>query len=62
MLKKVLLLFFPTSCVAVIYNSRKNKQYHLFNSSKKPLSCLAYSGDGRFLATGEVGIDDFYDL
>lgn len=47
-------MFFPISCVAVVYNSKKNKQHHLFNSSKKPLSCLAYSGDGRFLATGEV--------
>jgi len=41
-------------CVIVLYNVRKGKQSHIFNASKKTLTCLAFSGDGKHLVSGEV--------
>lgn len=41
-------------CVVVLYNPKKGKQSHIFNASKKTLTCLAFSGDGKHLVTGEV--------
>ena len=41
-------------CVVVLYNTKKNKQSHIFNFSKKTLTSLAFSGDGKHLVTGEV--------
>ena len=51
---KLILMFFIFSCVVVLYNTKKNKQSHIFNFSKKTLTSLAFSGDGKHLVTGEV--------
>ncbi|UYV82960.1 WDR62 [Cordylochernes scorpioides] len=42
-------------CVVVLHNLKKNKQLHLQSCHKKTITSLAYSSDGRFLATGECG-------
>ncbi|XP_076306142.1 mitogen-activated protein kinase-binding protein 1-like isoform X3 [Tachypleus tridentatus] len=46
---------YPAGCVVVLYNVRKNKQNHILSSSKKTITSLAFSWDGRYLATGECG-------
>jgi len=38
----------------VFYNVKKGKQSHIFNASKKTLTCLAFAGDGKHLVSGEV--------
>ncbi|CAN8009061.1 unnamed protein product, partial [Ixodes pacificus] len=42
-------------CALVLYNTRKNKQQHILSPSKKTIACLAFSWDGKYLATGECG-------
>ncbi|XP_052275032.1 mitogen-activated protein kinase-binding protein 1-like isoform X2 [Dreissena polymorpha] len=49
------LLAYPAGCVVVLYNPKKNKQGHIFNVSKKTITSLAFSGDGKHLVTGESG-------
>ncbi|GFT22246.1 mitogen-activated protein kinase-binding protein 1 [Nephila pilipes] len=46
---------YPAGCVVVVYNVRKNKQGHILSSSKKTITSLAFSSDGKYLATGECG-------
>ncbi|KAK2561059.1 Mitogen-activated protein kinase-binding protein 1 [Acropora cervicornis] len=46
---------YPAGCVVVLFNPRKNKQSFVLNTSKKTISSLAFSGDGKYLATGESG-------
>ncbi|XP_071507372.1 uncharacterized protein [Diadema antillarum] len=46
---------YPAGCAIVVFNPRKNKQFHILNHSKKTLTALAFSGDGRYLASGECG-------
>uniref|UniRef100_A0A452I200 WD repeat-containing protein 62 n=1 Tax=Gopherus agassizii TaxID=38772 RepID=A0A452I200_9SAUR len=46
---------YPTGCVVVILNPQKNKQRHIFNTSRKTLSALSFSPDGKFIVTGENG-------
>ncbi|XP_060582895.1 mitogen-activated protein kinase-binding protein 1-like [Ruditapes philippinarum] len=46
---------YPAGCVVVLYNPKKNKQGHIFNVSKKTLTSLAFSSDGKHLVTGESG-------
>lgn len=43
-------------CVAVVYDVDSSTQSHLVVSNRlpKPLSCVAVSPDGRFIAAGEV--------
>ncbi|XP_052767365.1 mitogen-activated protein kinase-binding protein 1-like isoform X3 [Mya arenaria] len=48
-------LAYPAGCVVVLYNPKKNKQGHIFNVSKKNITSLAFSGDGKHLVTGESG-------
>uniref|UniRef100_A0A8B9UF34 Mitogen-activated protein kinase binding protein 1 n=1 Tax=Anas zonorhyncha TaxID=75864 RepID=A0A8B9UF34_9AVES len=51
----VFLLFPPCRCVVVLFNPRKNKQHHILNSSRKTITALAFSPDGKYLVTGESG-------
>ncbi|CAF89697.1 unnamed protein product, partial [Tetraodon nigroviridis] len=49
------LLAYPAGCVVVLLNPQKNKQQHIFNSSRKAITTLAFSPDGKYVVTGEVG-------
>eukprot|EP00079_Xenopus_tropicalis_P017388 XP_004917287.1 PREDICTED: mitogen-activated protein kinase-binding protein 1 isoform X2 [Xenopus tropicalis] len=49
------LVAYPAGCVVVLLNPRKNKQQHILNSSRKTITALAFSPDGKFLVTGESG-------
>ncbi|KAM3918258.1 mitogen-activated protein kinase-binding protein 1 isoform 2-T3 [Leptodactylus fuscus] len=49
------LVAYPAGCVVVLLNPRKNKQHHILNSSRKTITALAFSPDGKFLVTGESG-------
>jgi len=41
--------------VVVLFNPRKHKQHHILNSSRKTITALAFSPDGKYLVTGESG-------
>ncbi|KAM9147302.1 mitogen-activated protein kinase-binding protein 1 [Pangshura tecta] len=49
------LVAYPAGCVVVLFNPRKNKQHHILNSSRKMITALAFSPDGKYLVTGESG-------
>ncbi|XP_078675991.1 WD repeat-containing protein 62-like isoform X2 [Branchiostoma floridae x Branchiostoma belcheri] len=46
---------YPAGCVVVLFNTKKNKQSHIFNTSRKTISALAFSKDGKYVVTGESG-------
>lgn len=48
------LVAYPAGCVVVLFNPRKHKQHHILNSSRKTITALAFSPDGKYLVTGEV--------
>ncbi|XP_011303642.1 mitogen-activated protein kinase-binding protein 1 isoform X2 [Fopius arisanus] len=49
------LVAYPAGCTVVLFNPRKNTQTHVLNGSRKTVTSLALSGDGRLLVTGECG-------
>lgn len=49
------IIAYPAGCVVVLFNPRKNKQSFVLSTSKKTITSLAFSGDGKYLATGESG-------
>uniref|UniRef100_UPI00398E5FA1 mitogen-activated protein kinase-binding protein 1-like isoform X2 n=1 Tax=Pristiophorus japonicus TaxID=55135 RepID=UPI00398E5FA1 len=49
------LVAYPAGCVVVLCNPKKNKQTHILNASRKAVSALAFSPDGKYLVTGESG-------
>ncbi|XP_030633812.1 WD repeat-containing protein 62 [Chanos chanos] len=49
------LVAYPAGCVIVILNPKKNKQSHIFNTSRKTFSALAFAQNGKYLVTGESG-------
>uniref|UniRef100_A0A8C5WY03 Mitogen-activated protein kinase binding protein 1 n=1 Tax=Laticauda laticaudata TaxID=8630 RepID=A0A8C5WY03_LATLA len=51
----LVLLIQQHGCVVVLFNPRKNKQHHILNSSRKTITALAFSPDGKYLVTGESG-------
>ncbi|XP_040574255.1 uncharacterized protein Wdr62 isoform X3 [Lepeophtheirus salmonis] len=46
---------YPAGCTVVLYNPRKNRQSHVTNLSRKTITSVGFSEDGRFLVTGECG-------
>ncbi|CAL1528416.1 unnamed protein product [Lymnaea stagnalis] len=46
---------YPAGCLVVLFNPRRNKQSHIFNATKKTITALAFSRDGKHLITGETG-------
>ncbi|XP_054826893.1 mitogen-activated protein kinase-binding protein 1 isoform X2 [Eublepharis macularius] len=49
------LVAYPAGCVVVLFNPKKNKQHHILNNSRKTITALAFSPDGKYLVTGESG-------
>jgi len=49
------IIAYPAGCTLVLYNPRKNKQQHIANPSKKTITSVGWSEDGRYLVTGECG-------
>ncbi|KAM9207938.1 WD repeat-containing protein 62-like [Leptosomus discolor] len=49
------LLAYPAGSVVVLLHPRENKQRHIVNASRKTLSALAFSPDGKLIVTGEHG-------
>ncbi|MCJ8736812.1 hypothetical protein PDJAM_G00016700 [Pangasius djambal] len=49
------LVAYPAGCVVVLLNPKKNKQYHILNNSRKTITTLAFSPDGKYVVTGESG-------
>ncbi|XP_026643510.1 mitogen-activated protein kinase-binding protein 1 isoform X1 [Microtus ochrogaster] len=49
------LVAYPAGCVVVLFSPRKHKQQHILNSSRKTITALAFSPDGKYLVTGESG-------
>ncbi|XP_038075737.1 WD repeat-containing protein 62-like isoform X2 [Patiria miniata] len=49
------LVVYPAGCVIVLYNPRRNKQSHIFSHSRKTITALAISGDGKNVVSGEYG-------
>ena len=49
------LVAYPAGCTVVLYNNRKNRQSHVINPSRKTITSLAFSDDGRYMVTGECG-------
>jgi WD40 repeat protein len=49
------LVAYPAGCTVVLYNTRKNRQSHVINPSRKTITSLAFSDDGRYMVTGECG-------
>lgn len=46
---------YPAGCVIIIFHPRRNKQSHIFNTSKKTITSVSFSGDGKYLVSGESG-------
>ncbi|KAI1722877.1 mitogen-activated protein kinase-binding protein 1 [Ditylenchus destructor] len=51
------LVAYPAGSTVVIHNPRNLSQAHLISSSKNQLTCLKFSPNGRYIATGEFGAD-----
>ncbi|XP_030643725.1 mitogen-activated protein kinase-binding protein 1 [Chanos chanos] len=49
------LVAYPAGCVVVLLNPKKSKQHHIFNSSRKTITTLSFSPDGKYVVTGESG-------
>ncbi|XP_073726086.1 mitogen-activated protein kinase-binding protein 1 isoform X2 [Misgurnus anguillicaudatus] len=49
------LVAYPAGCVVVLLNPKKNKQHHILNSSRKTVTTLSFSPDGKYVVMGESG-------
>ncbi|KAK7907226.1 hypothetical protein WMY93_015838 [Mugilogobius chulae] len=49
------LVAYPAGCVVVLLNPQKNQQQHIINTSRKTITALSFSPDGKLLVTGESG-------
>ncbi|KAJ8044348.1 Mitogen-activated protein kinase-binding protein 1 [Holothuria leucospilota] len=46
---------YAAGCVIVVFNPRKNRQEYIFSVSRKTVTALAFSPDGKHLVSGECG-------
>ncbi|XP_033150892.1 mitogen-activated protein kinase-binding protein 1 isoform X2 [Drosophila busckii] len=51
------LLAYPAGCTVVLFNARRHTQAYLVNTSRKAFTSVAFSRCGRYVATGECGIN-----
>uniref|UniRef100_A0A914C1N5 MABP1/WDR62 second WD40 domain-containing protein n=1 Tax=Acrobeloides nanus TaxID=290746 RepID=A0A914C1N5_9BILA len=51
------LVAYPAGSTVVVVNPKTQNQVHLVSSSKNHITCLAFSFNGRYIATGEFGQD-----
>ncbi|KAH8263217.1 hypothetical protein KR044_006206 [Drosophila immigrans] len=51
------LLAYPAGCTVVLFNAKRQTQAYLVNTSRKAFTSVAFSRCGRFVATGECGIN-----
>ncbi|XP_075219511.1 WD repeat domain 62 isoform X2 [Lycorma delicatula] len=49
------IIAYPAGCTVVLFSILKSRQYHLLNTSRKTVTCVTFSPDGHYLATGECG-------
>ncbi|KAK2890339.1 hypothetical protein Q8A73_018639 [Channa argus] len=49
------LVAYPAGCTIVLLNPKKNRQHHIINTSRKTITALSFSPDGKYLVTGESG-------
>ncbi|XP_014259759.1 mitogen-activated protein kinase-binding protein 1 isoform X3 [Cimex lectularius] len=49
------LVAYPAGCTVVLLDLVRGRQTHIMNNSKKTITCVGFSSDGKFLATGECG-------
>ncbi|XP_029281921.1 LOW QUALITY PROTEIN: mitogen-activated protein kinase-binding protein 1-like [Cottoperca gobio] len=49
------LVAYPAGCVVVLLYAKKNRQHHIINTSRKTITALSFSPDGKHLVTGESG-------
>ncbi|XP_040016095.2 mitogen-activated protein kinase-binding protein 1-like isoform X2 [Gasterosteus aculeatus] len=49
------LVAYPAGCVVVLLNPQKKRQHHIINTSRKTITSLSFSPDGKYLVTGESG-------
>ncbi|KAF6736550.1 Mitogen-activated protein kinase-binding protein 1 [Oryzias melastigma] len=49
------LIAYPAGSVVVLLQPKGNQQNHILNGSRKPFTAVAFSHDGKHLATGESG-------
>lgn len=45
------------SCTVVLFNAKRHTQAYLVNTSRKAFTSVAFSRCGRYVATGECGIN-----
>ena len=48
-------LFYDHRCSIVLLNPKKNRQSHIISPSRKTLTAVAFSADGKYIVTGECG-------
>ncbi|XP_059616875.1 mitogen-activated protein kinase-binding protein 1 isoform X5 [Phlebotomus argentipes] len=51
------ILAYPAGCTVVLLNAKKLSQTYLLNTSRKAITAVAFSQCGRYVATGECGIN-----
>ncbi|KAL7740621.1 hypothetical protein ACLKA6_009502 [Drosophila palustris] len=51
------LLAYPAGCTVVLFNAKRHTQAYLVNSSRKAFTSVAFSRCGRYVATGECGMN-----
>ncbi|XP_027895562.1 mitogen-activated protein kinase-binding protein 1-like isoform X2 [Xiphophorus couchianus] len=49
------LVAYPAGCVVVLLSPKKDRQHHIINTSRKTITALSFSPDGKHLVTGESG-------